>query len=422
MKGENTKVSFKHYQVLLIVSLSANGLNLLVILNVHIITKHSLVLSFYFLVSSQLKVKFEIFTNRGRLEMGDSSSCSEVEVFQEDQTYWGKSKKNYYESEDESASGSEAEMLLEETLKIQKKQASLLEEHDFFDPESFTESHKTDRKNDLISSDVSSLLDELTETLRIVSKKIDAPLEDFLSGNLLAKQKQEISIFKQTESSIDKSFEGSFERAKNSLLFNYAQNIVFYLFLKSQGIQTEGHPVISHLVKVKLLLEKIKPLEAKLSSFVSSTLKNGNQKDVENKNEIMCKPNLDDFLDEEDDEKYHKKSATYKAPRIAPVKYNDVVKRPKETARMKPYMKDMQDEFDDRPEEVFDDYLLEETPGKSLKQSYEEDNFTRFSNAKGKEFQRKLSNELTGLNSFGDKKPKKKAENGKTKRREKHRK
>ena len=233
--------------------------------------------------------------------MADSSSCSEVEVFQEDQTYWGKSKKNYYESEEESASGSEAEMLLEETIKIQKKQASLLAEQDFFDPESFNESNQNDSKTDLNNSDISGLLDELTSTLQLVSKKFDAPLEE-----VTAEKNKEISIFKPKEM--------SFESSKNSLLFNYAQNIVFYLFLKSQGIQTEGHPVIDHLVRVKLLLEKIKPLEIKLCSFTDKIVKSSEEGEKSGNVVKACKANLEEFLEDEVESNTEKQSTYKRSP------------------------------------------------------------------------------------------------------------
>ena len=44
---------------------------------------------------------------------------------------------------------------------------------------------------------------------------------------------------------------------KQLLLQSYCQAITFYLLLKSEGQPVRDHPVVSHLVEIKSLLDKV---------------------------------------------------------------------------------------------------------------------------------------------------------------------
>merc|ERR1711879_132266 len=65
----------------------------------------------------------------------------------------------------------------------------------------------------------------------------------------------------------------SFLEAKFHLLLNYCMNIGFYMLMKTEGKKVEDHPVISQLVKLRLLLDKIKPIDQKLHYQVQKLLK-----------------------------------------------------------------------------------------------------------------------------------------------------
>ena len=51
---------------------------------------------------------------------------------------------------------------------------------------------------------------------------------------------------------------------KLHVLLNYCTNLSFYLVLKSSGRSIVGHPVIEQLVKLRTMMEKMKPLDGKL--------------------------------------------------------------------------------------------------------------------------------------------------------------
>ncbi|XP_042062883.1 something about silencing protein 10-like isoform X2 [Salvia splendens] len=60
---------------------------------------------------------------------------------------------------------------------------------------------------------------------------------------------------------------------KQLLLQSYCQAITFYLLLKSEGQPVRDHPVVSHLVEIKSLLDKIKNIDDNLSFDMEETLK-----------------------------------------------------------------------------------------------------------------------------------------------------
>lgn len=64
----------------------------------------------------------------------------------------------------------------------------------------------------------------------------------------------------------------SFIETKVQLLLNYLVNLSFYSVLKAKGLQIKDHPVIQQLTKVKTLLEKLQPVEAKLKSRIETML------------------------------------------------------------------------------------------------------------------------------------------------------
>lgn len=49
----------------------------------------------------------------------------------------------------------------------------------------------------------------------------------------------------------------SYLEAKNFLLLNYCQSLVYYLLRKAKGFSIEGHPVVLSLVEIRLFLEKV---------------------------------------------------------------------------------------------------------------------------------------------------------------------
>jgi hypothetical protein len=59
---------------------------------------------------------------------------------------------------------------------------------------------------------------------------------------------------------------------------------VFYLLLKAQGKSVKDHPVIDEFIRIRTLLEKLKPIDAKLKNQVDKLIKMATLGQVERKN------------------------------------------------------------------------------------------------------------------------------------------
>lgn len=69
------------------------------------------------------------------------------------------------------------------------------------------------------------------------------------------------------------------------------------MLLKSQGKSIKDHPVIDQLVRIRTVMEKLKPLDAKLKHQIDKLLKIAVVGSVEHlaNDPKSFKPNLDDF-------------------------------------------------------------------------------------------------------------------------------
>jgi len=64
----------------------------------------------------------------------------------------------------------------------------------------------------------------------------------------------------------------SFLECKQQTLLMYCTHVVFYLLLKAEGKPVKDHPVIKQLVQLRLMLEKMKPIAAKLKYQIDKLL------------------------------------------------------------------------------------------------------------------------------------------------------
>jgi hypothetical protein len=60
---------------------------------------------------------------------------------------------------------------------------------------------------------------------------------------------------------------------KYNLLLSYCTFLSFYLLMKVEGKSVKDHPVIFKLAHIKTLLEKLKPLDAKLQYQIDKMLR-----------------------------------------------------------------------------------------------------------------------------------------------------
>ena len=129
-------------------------------------------------------------------------------------------------------------------------------------------------------------------------------------------------------------------QVKLQLMLSYATNLAFYLLLKSQGRAVREHPVIDALLKHRILLERIRPLEAKSAYRLQKLLQlaaaaegdgglSGAQKD------LAERPNPEALLtkgggaraagggDDDDDQEAEEGDGLYRPPKMAAVPYDE---------------------------------------------------------------------------------------------------
>lgn len=193
-------------------------------------------------------------------------------------------------------------------------------------------------------------------------------------------------------------------------MLQYVLELAYFVHLKLSGSTIENNPVVLSLVELRVVLDKMKPVENKLKYQVDKLVRAavvGNKKDESVAKSTMeavaadplaFKPNPMNLInkDQEEDEDEEETSDVYRPPKLAPVAYNEDAgsknrkkerdeERMKEKASRSRIMKDLMSEMTENPEEVgvFGgvnegtgygdriDNLMEE------KNKYEEENYVR---------------------------------------------
>ncbi|KAG0260388.1 hypothetical protein BGZ95_004473, partial [Linnemannia exigua] len=254
--------------------------------------------------------------------------------------------------------------------------------------------------------------DAVAEALQLDQVAFPKHLKELATMLKEIEAKLKPTIVKLDTKEIDTSKGLSFLEVKYHILLEYITNLAFVMYRKLDGQSIQDHPAVLALVEQRTILEKMKPVEQKLKYQIDKLVRAAvvGQQDGEAQSNaagadpLAFKPNpknlvLDnengddgDDQDNDNDEDGDKKTGLYRAPKMAPVHFEEdssaVAKRLKYQARLQAraaksrVMKDLVSEFDDRPEEMsltndgvhfgmgMDDKQRE-------REEYEEANFTR---------------------------------------------
>lgn len=320
---------------------------------------------------------------------------------------WGKSRQNYY-AEDEAADAIEEEA--EEAKRLQKKKLASLKFDDFVADDTrlmhrpaktttinkkmiafddLTEFEPEQQPADDSSDDAALNEEEMADFIGL--------LKDFKERLLLLRTQLVPLMQRAREGSLPSSSGLSFLQLKYHLMLGYCSSVVFYLMLKGRGGRIEGHPVIKRMIRFRLMLEKIRPLENKMKYQIENLLQ------PQAADESAFKPNLDDMVvDDDEDEQVHGQdedaegtasSSIYRAPKLAPVYYpddeNEAAKQQRQDERRKKALSksrllaELRGELEDLPEEEYIDPVRMNTritndSKLQEREAYEEENFMRF--------------------------------------------
>ncbi|KAJ1950502.1 hypothetical protein IWQ62_006559 [Dispira parvispora] len=240
---------------------------------------------------------------------------------------------------------------------------------------------------------------------------------------------------------LDTSHGISLLEVKYQLLLEYLTQLFYIVYLKVGGCSIANHEVIQELIRNRVLLERVKPVEQKLKYQIdkvirAATLDHPEQayKDATRAtasttgaDPLQFKPNIHNMTAVADDRDHSEtrqgpKDGVYRAPKLAPVHYDEdpdlasrrtkYEERLRERAARSTLVKELMAEYDHRPEQaaVHGNSGMGGTESLRRKQEerakYEEDNFVRLSLTRKEKQELKkarftrLDDEFRNLNDF----------------------
>jgi len=111
----------------------------------------------------------------------------------------------------------------------------------------------------------------------------------------------------------------SFLDAKNQILLSYMTQMSYYILLKSLGVPVRNHPIVERLVELRLIFEKMRPVESKLKHQIDKLLQIASSPQ---KSDAPRGPNPERIVTKENDEdEIGATSEVYRPPKVAAVEY-----------------------------------------------------------------------------------------------------
>lgn len=232
----------------------------------------------------------------------------------------------------------------------------------------------------------------------------------------------DVILYRINDNQVHTSKGVSFLEVKYQVMLQYILQLAYFVHLKISGKQVENNPIIESLVELRVILDKMKPIENKLKyqidKLVRAAVVENTQKTEAaataatgttttaqavaadplafkpNPMNLLNKDNDDDEVDEDIDD--DTTGGVYRPPKLAPVNYDENAgrksgKKERDEARMKEkasrsrLMKDLMTEMSENPEEIGVFGGVNEGTGYgdridnviAEKDRYEEDNYVR---------------------------------------------
>ena len=70
-------------------------------------------------------------------------------------------------------------------------------------------------------------------------------------------------------------------------MLNYVMNVCYYLVMKAEGKSIAQHPVVQHLVEMRVYMEKMNPLENKLKYQIDKLLRTASKGEAAGEDDVM---------------------------------------------------------------------------------------------------------------------------------------
>ena len=215
----------------------------------------------------------------------------------------------------------------------------------------------------------------------------------------------------------------SFLEMKCQLFLNYLINLTYLMLLKVDGKPFVEQACIERLVEIRTVLEKIRPIEKKLTYQIDKLVKLAATESLNDQQDpLSFKPNLDNLVGKDEEEsdsegegENNEKSGVYVPPKVSAVHYDEdiITKKEKmmEKARQRSLnsalLQDLRTEYSEAPEEIRNERNSTKRARMRQKEDererFEEDNLRRLTvTKKDKMASRKLNaiDEIVKVGSF----------------------
>jgi len=298
-------------------------------------------------------------------EAQEEKEEEEEEEEDTEQISWGRKREAYYEqvNHDREQTAEAAELEEEEARRLQRHRAAALADEDFAGVSAASQAEERSTEGALVSAmdrelesvtlsgtpgtavvehverDVSALSRE--EKLRIVAQ--DSPelvglLADFRDKLRALRNELEPLLARVRKGELPTSRGVSFLELKYHLLLQYCTNAAFYLVLKAEGHPVRDHPVIEELVRLRVIIEKLRPVEKKLRYQLDKLLKSAvSDATAPSSDPLRFRPNIRDLGSDGEEEGEEGKGSgeedataatgVYRPPRLREVHYDEDGKR-----------------------------------------------------------------------------------------------
>jgi len=215
----------------------------------------------------------------------------------------------------------------------------------------------------------------------------------------------------------------SFLEMKCHLILEYLINLTYTMILKIDGHSLIEHPCIERLVEIRTVLEKIRPIDKKLSYQIDKLVKMAtadiNQSE---KHPLSFKPNLENLVgkdeeekDDDDDDDDADTPSVYVPPKVTAVPYDEESKASQKVKKLekarqrslnKGLLEDLRAEYGEAPDEVKSMSVSNKRAKIKEKQEererFEEDNMRRLAVTKKDKLMKRQLNELDEVVKLGN--------------------
>ncbi|XP_074645222.1 neuroguidin-like [Tubulanus polymorphus] len=215
-----------------------------------------------------------------------------------------------------------------------------------------------------------------------------------------------------------------FLEVKHQLLLSYLVNLTHLMLQRSSGKSIQNLQDIHHLIEIRTVLERIRPIDQKLKYQIDKLVKTAITGSMNENDPLRFKPNPNNLVSklndedsesdtDEDEDIKSNRSKIYLPPKLAAVYYdgdmtvkdrmNMKLDKAKKRALSSSIMQELREEYDTAPREIKESrdlYRLKVDKEAKEREVYEEDNFLRLSLTKQQRQSMKKMTTMSSLNSL----------------------